>query len=315
MGLMKSALNFLGLNNKDGGASTANLPGSLDEFLSEIVQRMGYDIRFSGQETSEGIRYDIEGEELEDFLGNSCEMLEALAHLSMRYARRVQAASGITPEPRTNEDGTPEEGDFRGPRIYFECGDFRQRKVDDIRTMAGEKRQRVMDGGRPVYISAMGPADRKVIHTFLAETGEVVSESIGSGYFKRIRLRLKDSPAHSEGGGQRRGNGGGGGGRGRGRGNFQGGGNGRGRRPGGGGGFNNDRRPGGGGGGNRGPAPRKPGGREFEDTFLNFQEEANGNVAVKEHVENEIDDNIGNRAGPNDEPRFGYRANNNGDKN
>ncbi len=301
MGLMKSALNFLGLNNKEGAAGLENIPGTLDEFLSEIVRQMDYDIRFTRQETPEGIRYDIDGEDLESFLGETCEMLEALAHLSMRYARRVQALNGELPEAKA-DDAPLEEGEFRAGRIYFECGDFRQRKVDDIRKMAGEKRQRVIDAGRPIYISALGPADRKVIHTFLAETGEVVSESIGSGYFKRIRLRLKDSPAQSDGGGNRRG------GPGRGRGNFQGG-RGRGRGPGSGpGGGTGDRRPRrDGGNGNRGPN-RGNGGRDFEDTFMNFKEEPNGNVAVREHVENEVDDNIGNRLGPNEEPRYGFRS-------
>jgi len=299
MGLMKSALNFLGLKNGTGSDSGGVEGGSLDEYLAELVSRMGYSVRFSSTETDEGIRYEIEGEDLEDFLGESCEMLEALAHVSMRYARRLAAANGLVEEHREPKEGE-DDAEFRRGRIFFECGDFRQRKADDIRKMATEKRQRVIDSSRPVYISALGPADRKVIHTFLAETGTVVSESIGSGYFKRIRLRLKDAPAHVEGGGgPRRHNNNGGG-----RGGFNRGGGGGARR---GGGQNRSN--------NRGPRPEGQGPRrspntDFESTFMNFHDEPNGNVAVRESFgdENDANENIGNRLQPGEEPRFGQRS-------
>ncbi len=304
MGLMKSALNFLGLKNNDttGGAA---LTGSLDEYLTELVSMMGYDVRFTSTQTDDGIRYDMEGDEMDAFLGESCEMLEALAHISMRYARRLAVANGMVEEPRQPVKEGEEDPEARKGRIFFECGDFRQRKVDDIRNMAEEKRQRVMDGGRPVYISALGPADRKVIHTFLAETGNVVSESIGSGYFKRIRLRMKDSAAGStDGGGPRRHNNSNGGGN-RGRGGF----GGQRRGPG------QDRGPnrGGGGGGRNHNQPRNPDGanrapgNDFESTFMNFHDEPNGNVAPRENFseENDSNDNIGNRLKPGEQPSYG----------
>ena len=94
MGLMKSALNFIGLKNGTSPAAAAGISGSLDEFLAELVSKMGYDIRFSASESDEGLRYDMDGDELEAFLGENCEMLEALAHVSMRFARRLAAANG-----------------------------------------------------------------------------------------------------------------------------------------------------------------------------------------------------------------------------
>ena len=99
-----------------------------------------------------------------------------------------------------------------------------------------------------------------MIHTHLAELGEVTSESIGRGNFKRIRVKLLPNSKHkrTQQASQNRNNN-----RGGRRGNNR----------------NNNQR-----NFNRASEPRN-----FNKT------EANGNVIEPEPVINEIDDNIGNR--------------------
>jgi predicted RNA-binding protein Jag len=278
-GFMKSALNLFGIGKEgvesvEGSTAVADYKDmSLETFLEEVVSLMGYSVKFSAKGTDGGLSaFEIEGEEVEEFLGDSSEMLEALAHLSMRFQRKKAGLS--------NEAGAETTGDFR---VSFDAGDFRQRKTDGLRDLAAQKRQKVLDaGGKPAYINALGPAERKVIHTALTELGDVVSESIGNGYFKRIRVRLINDTrsARPEGGG-------GGGGRREG-----GGGGGRGRRGGRGGG-----RGGRGGGGGGGPRPAG---------------EPNGNVLPTENFDS-VDDNIGNRLKPGEEPIFGFSSDGNAD--
>jgi spoIIIJ-associated protein len=72
----------------------------------------------------------------------------------------------------------------------------------------------VIDKGRSVYVRALMPKDRKIVHQYLAGDERVKSKSIGDGLYKKIKI----FPASSSSDGQRRGvNGGrrGGGGRGR----------------------------------------------------------------------------------------------------
>jgi predicted RNA-binding protein Jag len=282
-GFMKSALNLFGIG-KDGAESTESTSStfvadykdmSLETFLEEVVSLMGYSVKFSPKGSDGGVAaFEIEGDDTEEFLGDSSEMLESLAHLSMRFQRKK---SGLT-----NEAGAEGASDFR---VSFDAGDFRQRKIDGLRELAAQKRQKVLDAsGKPAYINALGPAERKVIHTALTELGDVVSESIGNGYFKRIRVRLINDtrPARAEGGG--------GGGRSR-----DGGGGGRGRRGGGGGSNGGGRRGGGGGGGARRP-----------------EGEPNGNVLPSENF-NDANDNAGNRLKPGEAPIFGFNTDGNAD--
>ncbi len=270
-GFMKSALKALGLK-KDSGAPTDSM--DLDAFLAEIASLSGFDVSFQVRdENGEGRVYEISGPDAEEFLGNSSEMLEALAHISMRFQRRKAGVS--------NEPGAEASAEYR---VSFDAGSFRERKTQELRDLAESKRQKVLEAnGKPAYINALGPAERKVIHTYITETGDMVSESIGSGYFKRIRIRLKDDNRAEAGG---RSNGGGNNRRG-----GQGGGNGRGGRFGGKGGRGPGRR---GGPGNRGGEGRPQRG------------EPNGNVIAPDNAFEEVDDNIGNRLAPGEKPIFSF---------
>jgi predicted RNA-binding protein Jag len=293
VGFVKSALNLLGLNNakKEGVEVSPESGHKLEEFLENLPAQLGMDIKFVKRTDKEepGLHYDIEGPDADELLGQSCEVLDALSHVCMRVLRKNE---GLSNAPLT-------EG-IEHYRVTFDSSDFRSKKTQELKDMASEHRKRVIDsGGKPSYIRALSPSDRKVIHTTLADLGEVTSESIGKGNFKRIRIKLKDDsqfkrePAprnqtrdESEGTG-----------------NFSP------RNHGGGGGRRNSR--GGQGGGQQGGR----GGRNFRNNngggrSQNFRRdpssEINGNTNTPEPINTKeiIDDNIGNRLQPGESHIF-----------
>jgi spoIIIJ-associated protein len=276
VGFMKSALGLFGLNKKEGEAPAEAI--DLEAFLEELPRRMGFDV--SIKKTHSDLspwHFEVEGPESDSFLGSSTEMLDALAHVSMRVLRRNEGASNVP---------TAESGE--GFRVSFDAGGFRESKAQELKSLAAEQRQRVIDsGGKPSYIKALGPSERKIIHTHLAELGDVTSESIGRGTFKRIRVRIKDdspfkraqpegestdtaaeaspAPARMDRGGRRQGHGEGGRG---------------GQR---------------GGGGGRGPRGRNgSGGGRFR-----------GGDAPRFNRDGTVDDNVGNRLAPGERPMYG----------
>jgi spoIIIJ-associated protein len=267
VGFMKSALNLLGIK-KEGESSSVGL----DEFLQALPELLGYDIRFKKEERDGRPHYELEGSEVESLLAENPNLLEAFSHISMRIIRKGEGASN-TP---------PVEGETGVNAFYvsFDAGGFKERKTLELKELAATQRQKVLDnGGKPAYISALSPGERKVIHTHLLELGDVMSESIGKGNFKRIRVRLKDdSPLKRQrpagGGGERSQSNGDRGPR---RGPRRNGGQGQG-----------GRQEFGGGRGNRAPA--------------NSGFEPNGNRVAKD--EDTIDDNIGNRLAPGEESPF-----------
>ncbi len=289
VGFMKSALNLLGIKKEGGGGDSINL----DDFLSQLPEQMGYKVKFSKSEDAEkGICYEVEGEEADSFLGNSSEMLDALSHIGMRVLRKSE---GVANAPLA-------EGQ-EGVRVTFDSKGFRQKKAEELREFAAEQRQKVIDsGGKPAYIPALGPSERKIIHTYLSELGEVLSESIGRGNFKRIRVKLKEDSqyrrapepraegehAPREAGAE--------------------------------GAHNN----GSGRGGRSGGQGRRRGGRNQnrnrnQRRNPNFQGDRDGNTApafssYQDEEYSNIDDNIGNRLKPGEEPVFRYNTSSSGNK-
>ncbi len=274
-GFMKSAMNLFGIKKGDGAPA---LDMSLQEFLEEVANLAGFNVEFSmdGEPSEEeGTKFEISGEDAEEFLGNNTEMLESLAHLAMRFQRRTVAAA--------------DDGETRNLRVTFDSGDFRKEKNQRLHDLAESKRKKVIDNeGKPAYINALGPSERKIIHTYITETQDVVSESIGSGYFKRIRIRMKDDTRkHSDNEGRRGGRGGNGGGN------------------------RNSRRGGKGGSGpGRGRNGGSGGGNRHNGNSDRPNQEVNGNVLAPENEYDEVDENIGNKLKPGEEPIFSFDVDN-----
>lgn len=282
MNIVKSALNLFGISKEDGeGGGVVDL----DQFLVGLPKAMGFNVEFIRTQKDDGSHHiDIRGEEVTSFLGENTQLLDSLAHICMRVLRKQEGLAN-----KAIEEGT----ELSKYRVTIDAEGFREKHYEGLKKVAEDAREKVLkSNGRPTYISALSPAERRVIHTHLAELGQVTSESIGNGTFKRIRVKLigdtSRRPEGAPGAGRsdqpRNGGGHGGGGGG----NFR---RGRGPRR----DFGRGTRPGqsshSGGAGQGGGEFRR---RNF-DGHEKSSSEVNGNVAVPEITEEEIDDNIGNR--------------------
>ncbi|MEZ4813604.1 MAG: R3H domain-containing nucleic acid-binding protein [Bdellovibrionota bacterium] len=280
MNIVKSALNLFGISKDDErGAATAV---NLDEFLTGLPPLLGYDIHFERHQKDDGSHHiEVTGGDILSLIGENTQILDAIAHISMRVLRKQEGLAN-----KAVEEGT----DLSKYRVTVDAEGFRDRHYEGLKKVAEDARKKVLENnGRPTYIPALSPAERRIIHTHLATLGEVTSESIGNGTFKRIRIKLitdtSRPPRENGDRPQRRNNNGP-------RGDFRKGAGPRG---------NNNRGPNRGPGGqNRGPranpnaAPGEVRRARFADEYRS-DEEINGNRAVPDVVEDDIDDNIGNK--------------------
>jgi spoIIIJ-associated protein len=300
MNIVKSALNLFGISKDDGGSNTPSV-GNLDEFLEGLPPLMGYDISFKRHQKDDGSHHiEVEGGDVTTLVGENTQILDAIAHISMRVLRKQEGLAN-----KAVDDGT----DLSKYRVTVDAEGFRDRHEEQLRKIAEDARTKVLENaGRPTYIPALSPSERRVIHTHLATLGEVTSESIGNGTFKRIRIKLisdtsrapsaehppRNQAPRSNGGGDRsRGprSPGGGGGQG---GDFR---KGRGPRS----NFAGNRGPARGPGPNRGPSeaigPGDVRRARFADEYRSEDDNIGNKAApiVKEDDFDDSDDNIGNR--------------------
>ena len=72
--------------------------------------------------------------------------------------------------------------------IEFDCGEFKQHRVEDLGNRAREIADRVRRDGREQLLPAMSPVERRIVHLALQDDAEVTTESRGDGFFKRVAI-------------------------------------------------------------------------------------------------------------------------------
>ncbi len=79
----------------------------------------------------------------------------------------------------------------RKNNFVLECKNFRKNRISALKKMAIQAGEKVKNNGRPYVFSPMTPAERRYIHLTLQEDRMLKTESLGDGFFKRVKVYLK----------------------------------------------------------------------------------------------------------------------------
>ena len=120
---------------------------------------------FQGEERLE---VDLAGADVDWCFADDGEVLMAIEHLLPRMIRSLS-------------------GEAMAVRV--DCDNFHDIREERLRSLAQQVAEEVRRGGKPRVLEPMNPADRRIIHTTLADDPNVETQSDGDGYFKRIMVR------------------------------------------------------------------------------------------------------------------------------
>ena len=73
-------------------------------------------------------------------------------------------------------------------RVVLDVENYRQRRENSLRDMAAKVASRVAQTNRSITLEPMPPADRRVIHTSLAQHPGVRTESAGEGDNRKVTI-------------------------------------------------------------------------------------------------------------------------------
>jgi spoIIIJ-associated protein len=76
-------------------------------------------------------------------------------------------------------------------RVALDVEHYRQRRETSLRDMASKVAARVVQTGRSIPLEPMTPADRRIIHTTLADNPGVSTESTGEGDNRKVTIMPK----------------------------------------------------------------------------------------------------------------------------
>jgi spoIIIJ-associated protein len=146
------------------------LTTDIADFLQNVVTAMGVTLTTTVEETTDGTRINLEGEDGGVLIRRGGEGLQALQHLVATAFRRQL-------------------GDDQ--RIIVDCNGFRKEKDAELNQMARYLGEKAKSGGVPQEMGPLNPYERRIVHMAIAEDPATSSESIGDAFMKTVIISVK----------------------------------------------------------------------------------------------------------------------------
>jgi spoIIIJ-associated protein len=80
------------------------------------------------------------------------------------------------------------------PKVSFDCEDYRQLRVEELKLMAQVAADRVLETRAPFPLGHMTPRERRVVHLALRDRPEVRTESEGYGPERKVVIHPALAP-------------------------------------------------------------------------------------------------------------------------
>ncbi len=141
-----------------------------NEFLSELVSAMRFDLTVSSTWTEEGCLLDLSGEDSHYALAENGELLDAFeVILFQAFGRELD----------------------REHRFVVDAEGFRQTRKAELHAMARFAADQVRKNGRPFTFGVLNSTERRIIHMTLQKEEDLFTESVGDGRERRLQVRLQ----------------------------------------------------------------------------------------------------------------------------
>jgi len=130
----------------------------LIDLLEELVDALKLDVEVSVSERDGLLIGTIEGEDVGLFIGRRGQTIDAVQHLAQRIVFR---------------GGSPD------ARVVVDADGYRERRAQALCAAALDAAEEALRSGQPVELDPMPPSERRVIHEYLRERGDVQTHSEG----------------------------------------------------------------------------------------------------------------------------------------
>ena len=159
-----------GAKRASGDVETA--AGLVERLMADLVEKAGLNFELSmtstGEAPEEDISVEVTGEDEDLLLENEGALLDSF----QLFVKR--ALQHHLPDSRAN--------------VSFDCRGFREEADRALVELAERLKERALEQGRAVYLRALPPKDRKVVHQHLSSDDRIRSRSVGEGLYKKIKI-------------------------------------------------------------------------------------------------------------------------------
>jgi spoIIIJ-associated protein len=140
------------------------------DFLARFTAALGVKATVDVEETPQGPRINLAGDEAEILVRHRGEPLKALQHVvDMAYGRTL-------PDDR---------------RVFVDALEYRKGKDVELRQMAKLLAEKVKETGLDQQLGPLNPYERRIVHLAVAELPGVTTESVGDAFSKTVLISLR----------------------------------------------------------------------------------------------------------------------------
>ncbi|HEY2151773.1 MAG TPA: R3H domain-containing nucleic acid-binding protein [Vicinamibacterales bacterium] len=140
------------------------------DFLNRVTAALAITATVAVEETADGPRLNITGEEAELLVRHRGEPIKALAHIvDMSYGRSLEGEQ----------------------RVFVDALEYRKGKDVELRSMAKFLAQKVADTGMDQQMGPLNPYERRMVHMAVAEVPGITTESVGDAFLKTVLISRK----------------------------------------------------------------------------------------------------------------------------
>jgi spoIIIJ-associated protein len=134
-------------------------------FLDKVIAALGISATVKVEETADGPRLNIDGDEAELLVRHRGEPLKALQHVvDMSFARAL-----------------PDE-----KRVFVDALEYRKGKDVELRKMAVFLAEKAKQTGMDQQLGPLNPYERRLVHLAVAEVPGATTESVGDAFSKTV---------------------------------------------------------------------------------------------------------------------------------
>ena len=147
------------MSDRDVDTDELDPPEALEELLEEIVEGLGLDAEVDVAQKDGVLTGRVEGEDVGLFIGRHGQTIDAVQHL----AQRIVFPDG----PSTT-------------RVVIDANGYRERRAEALRGEADDAADEAISSGKPVDLDPLPPFERRIVHEYLRERGDVETHSEGN---------------------------------------------------------------------------------------------------------------------------------------
>ncbi|MGB5160126.1 MAG: R3H domain-containing nucleic acid-binding protein [Thermoanaerobaculia bacterium] len=148
--------------------ATGEMAEAALEAVGAVLEVAGLDLKADIFQGDGQLEIELSGPGQQELVADRGSLLLAIQHLLPRTIR------GLT---------------GRSVPCRVDSGNFHKMQEESLEKLAYKVAEEVKQEEKPKSLDPMNPAERRIIHLALADDAEVVTESHGRGFFKRVSIR------------------------------------------------------------------------------------------------------------------------------